>query len=29
METAIMVVTGIFLLVLGYLSGVRGKTSLI
>ena len=29
METAIMVVTGIFLLVLGYLSGVRGKISLI
>lgn len=29
METAIMVVTGIFLLVLGYLIGVRGKISLI
>ena len=29
METAIMVVTGICLLVLGYLIGVRGKISLI
>lgn len=29
METAIMVVTGILLLVLGYLIGVRGKISLI
>ena len=29
METAIMVVTGIFMLVLGYLINVRGKTSLI
>ena len=29
METAIMLVTGIFLLVLGYLIGVRGKITLI